>query len=127
MPVFFVLGFHLLFLAKPPNPSMPVIPTTMRRQFLRGLVISIFNLLAVPYWFVYCGSLKVEGLWQDGWVFTFLFALGVSFGTLAALSLYAWLGQVVLHRSKDLAKYANRFIGLIFIGLGIKLLWGLLH
>ena len=38
MPVFFVLGFHLLFLAKPPNPSMPVIPTTMRRQFLRGLV-----------------------------------------------------------------------------------------
>ena len=125
VPVFFTLGIHLIFFAKPPRPPEKADAGNLRKQFAKGLVVSIFNLLAVPYWFVYCGWLRVEGWWQEGLFWTLIFALGVSLGTVFALGLYAWLGQVILRRSSEVARYANRFIGLIFLGLGLKVLWEL--
>ncbi|MBN8677885.1 MAG: LysE family transporter [Chitinophagales bacterium] len=127
MPVFFVLGIHLLFFAKAPEVKNTTVLPSLRNQFRKGLLISVFNLLAVPYWFVYCGWLRVEGWWQEGAIYTLIFAFGVSLGTLSALGLYAWLGQLILRRSAAMAQYANRFIGILFIGLGLKVLWGLMH
>jgi len=129
LPVFLGIGLHLVFFAKPPKP--PKSPEELsagsfRRQFLKGLILSVFNLLAIPYWFVYCGWLRVEGWWQDGLLSTLIFALGVSLGTVFALGLYVWLGQMLLNNSKDVARYANRVIGLIFLGLGLKVLMGLI-
>lgn len=126
MPVFFALGIYLIFFAKPSGQSGKVAPGDVFRQFYKGLIISAFNLLAVPYWFVYCAWLRVEGWWIEGTGAMLVFALGVSVGTMGALALYAWLGQLILRRSSDVAKHANRFIGLIFIVLGMKLLWELL-
>lgn len=127
MPVFFILGIHLLFFAKQPSLKNPEVMSSLRNQFGKGLLLSVFNLLAIPYWFVYVGWLRVEGYWNDGTSNTLLFSLGVTLGTLAALGLYVWLGQVILKRSSSLARNANRFIGLIFLALGCKVLWGLMR
>lgn len=126
VPVFFALGIHLLFFAKAPKGPAAIMPGDLFKQFYKGLIVSAFNLLAVPYWFVYCGWLKVEGWWREGLFWTLVFSLGVSIGTVFALGLYAWLGQIILHRSKELARYANALIGLIFLALGVKILVGLL-
>ncbi|MBK6994208.1 MAG: LysE family transporter [Lewinellaceae bacterium] len=126
VPVFVLIGLHLVFFAKPPKSSNQDIPASLARHFAKGLIISVFNLLAMPYWFVYCGWLRIEGWWEEGLFPTMVFAAGVSIGTVFALSLYAWLGQFVLLRSAVVAKHANRVIGLIFLGLGIKVLWGLM-
>lgn len=126
IPVFFVLGIHLLFFARPSHAQAQVAATPMHRQFIKGLMISVFNLLAIPYWFVYCGWLRLEGWWKEGLLFTWLFSLGVSIGTVCALGIYAWLGQLVLNRAGELAKYANKAIGLIFLALGMKTLYSLL-
>ena len=125
VPVFLALGIHLLFIAKPIQPSVKLTATKLRGQFGKGLMVSFFNLLAVPYWFVYCGWLRVEGWWEEGFFPTLVFSMGVSVGTLFALALYAWLGQMILDRSDKVARYANRVIGLIFLGLGVKTLIGL--
>jgi threonine/homoserine/homoserine lactone efflux protein len=125
VPIFLGLAGHLLFLAKPPRPPAEMPPVAMARQFAKGVVVSVFNLLAIPYWFVYCGWLRVEGWWREGWPSTMLFAAGVTLGTVAALALYAWLGHLILQRSATVARQANRVVGLIFLGLGLKLLWGL--
>lgn len=127
MPVFFVLGIHLLFFAKAPALKKTIVLPSLSNQFRKGVLISVFNLLAVPYWFVYCGWLRVEGYWKEGTVYTLIFATGVSLGTFVALGLYAWLGQAILKRSSEVAVYANRVIGLIFLGLGIKVFWGLMQ
>ncbi len=124
-PVFFLLGIHLLFFAKPTRQVEASATGNLPKQFAKGLAVSVFNLLAIPYWFVYCGWLRVEGLWQEGLLSALVFSLGVSMGTVFALALYAWLGQVILRRFTEVARYANGFIGLIFIGLGLKALWGL--
>jgi len=124
--VFLALGIQLVFFAKPLNQSVKIAETTLRGQFAKGLIVSFFNLLAIPYWFVYCAWLRVEGWWQEGLFSTLMFSLGVSVGTLFALTLYAWLGQLILNRSDEAAKHANRVIGLIFLGLGLKTLLGLI-
>ncbi len=126
VPVFFGLGVHLLFFAKPAHISQNSDPGTLQKYFAKGLIISAFNLLAVPYWFVYCGWMRVEGIWKEGLWFTLVFALGVSIGTVFALSIYAWLGQLILRRSAEVARYANGVIGVIFLALGLKILWGLI-
>lgn len=126
LPVFLILGTHLLFFAKAPRTPEALASGALRKFFGKGLLVSVFNLLAIPYWFVYCGWLRVEGWWQDGSGYTLIFALGVSGGTVAALALYAWLGQLILQRSAQAARYANALIGLIFLGLAIKILFELL-
>jgi len=126
MPVFFMLGIHLIFFSKPQMAVGPVEPVSLPRFFGKGMLVSTFNLLAVPYWFVYCAWLRVEGYWQTGWIAVFVFSFGVSCGAVCALGLYAWLGRVVVRRASDWARFANGFIGVIFLGLGLKLLWGLI-
>ena len=98
----------------------------MFRQFFRGVVISVFNLLAIPYWVAYAGWLRVNGWWQEGLLYTILFAAGVTIGTTIALALYAWLAQEMTRRSDWVAKVVNRFVALIFLFLGLKLIWDLL-
>lgn len=97
------------------------------RQFGRGVVVSFFNLLAIPYWVAYTGWLRVNGWWTDGIPAMFLFAGGVVAGTLAALALYAWLAREMTRRSDLVAKLVNRFVALMFLGLALKLVVDVLN
>lgn len=126
LPVFLILGTYLFFFARSSPASTQAVSAPPAGQFAKGIFISTFNLLAVPYWFVYCGWLRVEGWWQEGLVYTLIFAAGVSIGTLAALWLYAWLGQKIVQRSARVAMYANRCIGVLFWAFGLKTLWELM-
>ena len=90
------------------------------------MIISVFNLLAIPYWFAYCGWLKMQGWWEEGPFAAQIFSLGVVVGTMAALIVYAWLGREIVKRSDKAAQVANRVVGLIFFGLALKVIWDLL-
>ncbi len=128
VPVFLGLGLYLLFWARPPRQQGRVAEVLLFKQVGRGVLLSAFNLLAIPYWFVYCGSLRTSGVWAtESLGNTLVFSAGVTVGTMAALGLYALLGQLIVQRSRAMAWYANRFVGLIFLVLGVKLLVGLLQ
>lgn len=125
VPVFWGLAVYLGFFAKPPRtPALDVL-VAPARQFGRGVAASFFNLLAIPYWVAYTGWLRANGWWTNGLPHTLLFAGGVVAGTLAALALYAWLAREMTRRSDLVAKVANRFVALLFFGLGLKLLVGM--
>lgn len=127
VPVFLGLAAFMLFWARPPKTGGYVAEVSPVRQVGKGVLLSAFNLLAIPYWFVYCGSLRVWGWWEDaGLVSTLIFSAGVTVGTIAALGLYAFLGLAIVRRSETAARHANRFVGLVFLGLGLKLLFDLL-
>lgn len=123
MVIFLALAVYLIFYAKAPKAPEKTPEFHAYRQFIQGIGISAFNLLAIPYWFTYCGWLKLEGYWENATpLSTFVFSLGVSIGTFGALALYAWLGATIVSRADSVARQANRLIGLIFLFLGIKLL-----
>jgi threonine/homoserine/homoserine lactone efflux protein len=124
--VFLILGTHLFFFARMANVEARVSQTSWAGQFGKGVLLSAFNLMAVPYWLIYCGWLRIEGWWREGLFFTLVFAGGVTAGTLFALWLYAWLGQKIIQRSAAAGRYANRFIGIIFWLLALQIIWGFL-
>ena len=123
LPVFGGLGIYLMFFARTPRAPDIEGQVNVFKQFANGVVISAFNLLAIPYWFVYVALLRVQGIWENGgeWVF----AAGVTLGTMMALLLYALLGQLVLKRSAAVAKIANRVVGLMFLALALQVAWKL--
>ncbi len=122
LPVFVGLGLYLLFWAAPPKPQTSKVSKGKAcRQLGRGALISLFNLLALPYWFTYCGWLHMVGWWPDHRLSVLVFATGVSLGTITTLSLYAWAGQKVVQRSDKVGKVANRIVGVIFLLLAGKL------
>lgn len=127
VPVFLALAAYLIFFSKPHVSRAFVAEVSAPAQVGKGVLLSAFNLLAIPYWFAYCGSLRVSGWWGDATLGgTLVFSAGVTFGTMAALALYAWLGRMILQHAESMARHADRFVGVIFLGLGLKLLWGLL-
>ena len=121
IPVFTGLAVYLWFFARPPRAPEVELPIAPFRQFLRGIVISVFNLLAIPYWVAYAGWLRINGWLEGGIGQTLSFAAGVTIGTIAALLLYAWLARELTRRSDLVAKVVNRFVALIFLGLALKL------
>lgn len=123
IPIFIGLAIYLWFFAKAPRTPEVELPVHTFRQFFKGVAISFFNLLAIPYWVAYAGWLRINGWWQEGRFNTLLFAFGVSIGTMAALLLYARLAQEMTRRSDQVAKVVNRFVALIFLALGLKLLF----
>ncbi|MCB0523940.1 MAG: LysE family transporter [Lewinellaceae bacterium] len=127
MCVFFTLAVYLFFFAKSGTPGGERSGMKLSNPYVKGLIISAFNLMAIPYWFTYCGWLRLEGWWEEGLFSTIIFAAGVSSGTFAALSLYAWLGTVIVQRAENIARYANRFIALVFLAMGLKLMFGLIN
>ncbi len=117
-PVFLGIAGYLWFWAKPPCIDLEA-PKRQRavQQFYKGMVISLFNLLAVPYWVVYAAWLHLHGWWQAGRGGNLLFAVGVVVGTLVALALYARLGHVLQVSGHRAHRIANRLVALIFIAL----------
>lgn len=87
--------------------------------FRRGLVLSILNPQAIPFWIALTAFLKFQG-WIDlstGWRLH-SYILGTSVGAMALLTLLAVLAQKVASSFRD-----NRLIrmipGLVLLGLGI--------
>jgi threonine/homoserine/homoserine lactone efflux protein len=121
--VFLGAGCYLLIWATPPRPQQTnVSQVSAWRQLGRGALVSLFNLLALPYWFAYCGWLKLNGWWPDNHFSVVFFSTGVGIGTLMALSLYAWAAQTMVDRSSQISLYANRAIGIIFLLLACKIM-----
>jgi threonine/homoserine/homoserine lactone efflux protein len=122
IPVFWGLAILMIFGSKTGQTKADVVMSfSAIRQIGRGILLSTFNLLAIPYWFVYCGWLHMEGWWrEDNLSSTLMFSSGVSVGTLCILSLYAYLGNIILRRSATITIYANRMVATLFFFMGLK-------
>ena len=121
--VFGTIGIYLLGWAPRPKPlDTGVMQVSALQHIGQGALVSLFNLLALPYWFAYCGWLKLNGWWAEGTFSTCLFSTGVGLGTMLALSLYAWAGQKMMERSDSIGRSANRLIGILFLLLAAKIL-----
>jgi threonine/homoserine/homoserine lactone efflux protein len=121
--LFLSLGIYLLLWPQKPGQPDEIDEVSIQSYFNRGVLISIFNLLAIPYWVTYCSWLQTEGWWSDKTSDMLIFAAGVSIGTIGAFGLYAWFSTKILQRVNNIAKIANLVIGLTFLGLAVKLLF----
>ncbi len=87
--------------------------------FYKGIMLSIINPLAIPYWLAVSTSLKAAGQLRYESLYIHSFIIGIVLGTFACLTLYGSVGEVLEDRLKKYEKYFNTIIGLILISLAI--------
>ena len=117
--VFLLLALYYLFLLRPKAKQADAAGGVNIPNFYKGMAVSSLNVLVFPYWIFYGAYLSANGwlLLSNG--FLALFCLGTMLGALGALALYARLGVFVVSRTEQVTHYANRVVGLIFLGFGV--------
>lgn len=91
--------------------------------FRRGIVLSILNPMAIPYWMAFTAYLKVQG-WIDLSTVGLLhsYVLGTAVGTLALLSLLVFFAQRVAPYVQG-SRWIKIIPGLILLSLGLYAWW----
>jgi threonine/homoserine/homoserine lactone efflux protein len=91
--------------------------------FRRGIVLSLLNPMAIPYWMGFTAYLKVQG-WIDlstvGLLHSYVF--GTAVGTLALLSVLIFFAQRVAPYVQG-SRWLKIIPGLILLGLGMYAWW----
>ncbi len=112
IPVFLGLAFHY-FTAKPARQEGEVI---RKQPFLRGVGLSLINVLVYPFWFLWLGLMDFpvddRSLW--GWMIA-----GAVLGALAVMALFIFLGRVIEKNAGSLTRHLNRVISGVFLALAI--------
>jgi threonine/homoserine/homoserine lactone efflux protein len=128
--VFFLIGSIFFFKkhkATVENSSKKSLPS-----WLSGMVISLLNPQALPFWIFVLGyyqsnrliDIELMSLNQFSCILSFL--LGVYLGKFAALSLYSYLSVYLSSRIGKLTFWMNKILGVVFILLAITQLFRLL-
>ena len=118
--VFFGAGIYFLFFAKAKAANLDEkYAGKKNHSFLKGIIISSLNLMAIPYWIFYGALLNSNDLLQKENESIIVFSAGVMLGVLALLIAYAFLGAKILSKSEVVTRWVNKFIGLVLIGFGI--------
>ena len=114
--VMIILGVVSLLPAK--QQSSPIIREFNNSGFRRGVVLSILNPLALPFWVGVTAYLKGQGFLylSTNW-HLHSYLIGISLGTVALLVIFAYLAQKIVTRFGDLGKLKD-IPGYMLLGLG---------
>jgi threonine/homoserine/homoserine lactone efflux protein len=110
--VFLIAGIY--YLRK--KPSSQAVQHRMS-PFAQGIVLSIFNIIAIPFWLVYTTALSANH-WIDinsGTEIAY-FVTGISMGTLLGLMTFALFSQRINKQFSLQSNLVNKIVGLLLIG-----------
>jgi len=122
IPIFLLIGIYYLFKKNNTvDPSnTPSSNATNFIGFAKGVMVSAFNMIAIPYYLFIGGYLNSADYISLKAKFIAAFAFGVVVGSFMVFILYAKLGQVIKKKSERLSQYASKILGLIFIAIAIS-------
>ena len=119
--LFIVLG--ILFFFKKNIQSSDTGDKKKRNNFVRGILISIVNIQAIPFWIFVLTYLETVQMIQlntsQRLNFILLFLIGVAIGKFLALLLFGVLSEAISKRTDFLNKWMNKILGSIFIFIGL--------
>lgn len=112
-----LLGMGIYYIRK---NSLPTTDQRSIRPFLLGVLLSVVNVVAFPFWILYTTLLEAKGyvgIMDNSLVM--LYVLGISFGTVAGLLPFIFgsrylSGWVMAHQHR-----LDRIIGVLFVGLSL--------
>jgi threonine/homoserine/homoserine lactone efflux protein len=112
--VFFALGIHSLRLAY--KNSGETLSSQLKLPFFwKGVLVSVLNFLAIPYWLVNSAYLNTLGLSLEGMTYLSVFCTGVLFGTFFLLLVYAYLSRFIMAHLKQVVRWTNLSLAAIFL------------
>lgn len=117
--VLFFISFGLFFIFKKETPCVKEDTSKGKSAFIKGLVVSVLNPQAIPYWIfflTFVGSYITLEL--NSWHLIFFLA-GVSIGKYFILSTFGVFSTRIQKRMKNLCSMVSKIIGFVLITIGI--------
>lgn len=118
------IGLGLFFFFKRESKKGEEKDPKKTNPFWKGLIIALLNPQAIPFWIFVLTYLSMSHIielntsaTQISVILTFL--VGVAFGKLAALLLFALLSKLISKRSAFLGQWMNKIIGSILLAIGL--------
>ncbi len=119
IPIFIGLGIYFLK-KKNPEDTEQIHGYSHGRGFLKGVIISSLNVLAIPYWIFYGTYLTSIGWIDPSKTFNIIvFSLGVFLGTSLILTTYARLGIYAKSKFNKITHYIAPGVGYFFFLLAL--------
>jgi len=113
------LGMGLYYFFKKNTSDLKTTPTYDYFDFLRGIAVGAMNLLIVPFWIFLGLWLESNGYIFDNYSIITVFSIGSAIGALLMFLIYIWMSESIINKSKQIKKYTNKAVGVLFLGLGI--------
>lgn len=114
IPIMFFIGVY--YFRKKPNKEKHADDFS---SFGKGIILSILNPLAIPFWFFWGTIFTVQKLLIPSLFYILCFVLGVVVGSLCALMTYAYIGKLIATRLQLINKWIDKIIGVILMGLAL--------
>jgi threonine/homoserine/homoserine lactone efflux protein len=121
--VVFFVGLGLAFFCRKPQGGTGKKHKLKENDFLHGLLVSIANPQAIPFWIFILAFLKsaeyLDISAHPPLFFLCVFLAGVASGKLLTLLFYAFLSQLIIQRAAFVSQWMNKIIGVILMGIGL--------
>jgi threonine/homoserine/homoserine lactone efflux protein len=121
--VVFFVGIGLVFFLRKPINEGEKKAKSKNNDFINGLLVSIANPQAIPFWIFILAFLKsaeyLDISDHPPLYFLCLFLSGVACGKLLTLLFYAFLSQLIVRRAAFFSQWMNKIIGVILMGIGL--------
>ena len=87
--------------------------------FLIGMLMSMMNMLAIPFYLVLSSVLEKKGLLIMSQPYINIFVGGVFLGAFALFSVYVLFASIIEKKAQFIAKNINYILSILFLVLGI--------
>ena len=90
-----------------------------KSYFVRGVLMAVMNMLAIPFYLGISTFLGAEGLLKIETSYSITFVFGALFGAYLLFFTYIAFAKVIVKRANFIAKNINYILSLLFLVLGV--------
>ncbi|WP_372745464.1 hypothetical protein [Lutibacter sp.] len=123
--VFFILSIFFYYLSR--KELNPKISNTKGNYFLKGIGMSLINMLGIPFYLGISIFLAAENKILIEQPFILLFVIGASIGSFLLFSTYIVFANIIIKKVSFIAKNINVILSLLFLALGVFTLIKIVH
>ncbi|MAQ76703.1 MAG: lysine transporter LysE [Aquimarina sp.] len=117
--IFLLLAIYFFVKARQRRTKIKVYRKADTRSFLKGVIMSLINVLPIPYFCAIAAGLSVSGKMNYDLLRMVIFAFAASLGTFFTLYFYVFSFLKIEKKTATITKYSNYFMGILMLILVI--------
>ncbi|SEK92938.1 Threonine/homoserine/homoserine lactone efflux protein [Aquimarina amphilecti] len=115
--IFFLMAIYFFVKAKQRKTKIKVYKHAGSRSLFKGMMMSIVNVLPIPYFCTIAAAMSVSGKIQYDALRIIVFGIAAGTGTFVTLYFYVLSFLKIEKKTASITKYSNYFMGILMLVL----------
>ena len=113
--VFLLMAIYFFVKAKQRNTKIKVYRHAGTRSFFKGVMMSLINVLPIPYFCTIAAAMSVSGKIEYDTTRIIVFSIAAGSGTFLTLYFYVFSFLKIEKKTASITKYSNYFMGILML------------